>query len=122
MSIEESDLSNAEKAHELKALFLQEVHQRRLNDETYHQLQIEYNSLLKKYAEAENTIDELRLGAKVTLFSDSPVPPTAPSVSTQQQNKSTNAALMGRSSVSAGTPSTAQGTSDFIFELISTLH
>lgn len=46
----------------------------RENEETLTQLQKEYNSLLRKYAEAENTIDELRLGAKVSLYSDSPTP------------------------------------------------
>ena len=44
------------------------------NEETLTQLQKEYNALLRKYAEAENTIDELRLGAKVNLYSDSPTP------------------------------------------------
>ncbi|CAN0179400.1 unnamed protein product [Lampetra fluviatilis] len=39
-----------------------------------HQLQEDYDRLLTKYAEAENTIDQLRLGAKVSLYSDSPVP------------------------------------------------
>nr|XP_046230707.1 microtubule organization protein AKNA isoform X2 [Scatophagus argus] len=34
------------------------------------QLQEDYNTLLTKYAEAENTIDRLRLEAKVNLYSD----------------------------------------------------
>ncbi|KAM4532178.1 uncharacterized protein akna [Fundulus diaphanus] len=38
------------------------------------QLQEDYNRLLTKYAEAENTIDRLRLEAKVNLYSDSPKP------------------------------------------------
>ena len=38
------------------------------NQDNMNQLQLEYNSLLKKYAEAENTIDDLRIGAKVTLY------------------------------------------------------
>ncbi|XP_060056011.1 microtubule organization protein AKNA isoform X2 [Erinaceus europaeus] len=37
-----------------------------------HQLQEDYHKLLTKYAEAENTIDQLRLGAKVNLYSDPP--------------------------------------------------
>ncbi|XP_051959908.1 microtubule organization protein AKNA [Xyrauchen texanus] len=41
------------------------------------QLQEDYNRLLTKYAEAENTIDRLRLEAKVGLFSDPPKPSTA---------------------------------------------
>ncbi|OXB66470.1 hypothetical protein ASZ78_011585 [Callipepla squamata] len=36
------------------------------------QLQDDYHKLLTKYAEAENTIDQLRLGAKVNLYSDPP--------------------------------------------------
>ncbi|KAI1882496.1 hypothetical protein AGOR_G00251360 [Albula goreensis] len=39
-----------------------------------HQLQEDYNRLLTKYAEAENTIDRLRLEAKVGLYSDPPKP------------------------------------------------
>lgn len=39
-----------------------------------HQLQEDYHKLLTKYAEAENTIDQLRLGAKVNLYSDPPQP------------------------------------------------
>nr|XP_054376489.1 microtubule organization protein AKNA isoform X5 [Pongo abelii] len=42
--------------------------------ELVHQLQEDYHRLLTKYAEAENTIDQLRLGAKVNLFSDPPQP------------------------------------------------
>ncbi|KAG8518820.1 Microtubule organization protein AKNA, partial [Galemys pyrenaicus] len=38
------------------------------------QLQEDYHKLLTKYAEAENTIDQLRLGAKVNLYSDPPQP------------------------------------------------
>ncbi|XP_059956639.1 microtubule organization protein AKNA [Mesoplodon densirostris] len=39
-----------------------------------HQLQEDYHKLLTKYAEAENTIDQLRLGAKVNLYLDPPQP------------------------------------------------
>ncbi|XP_077000073.1 microtubule organization protein AKNA isoform X3 [Tamandua tetradactyla] len=42
--------------------------------ELVHQLQEDYHKLLTKYAEAENTIDQLRLGAKVNLYSDLPQP------------------------------------------------
>lgn len=38
------------------------------------QLQEDYDRLLTKYAEAENTIDRLRLEAKVNLYSDPPNP------------------------------------------------
>ncbi|XP_063116213.1 microtubule organization protein AKNA isoform X2 [Cavia porcellus] len=42
--------------------------------ELVHQLQEDYHKLLTKYAEAENTIDQLRLGAKIHLYSDPPRP------------------------------------------------
>ncbi|XP_072487819.1 microtubule organization protein AKNA isoform X1 [Notamacropus eugenii] len=42
--------------------------------ELVQQLQEDYHKLLTKYAEAENTIDQLRLGAKVNLYSDPPKP------------------------------------------------
>ncbi|XP_007474575.2 microtubule organization protein AKNA isoform X2 [Monodelphis domestica] len=42
--------------------------------ELVQQLQEDYHKLLTKYAEAENTIDLLRLGAKVNLYSDPPKP------------------------------------------------
>ncbi|XP_074780070.1 microtubule organization protein AKNA isoform X2 [Athene noctua] len=38
------------------------------------QLQDDYHKLLTKYAEAENTIDQLRLGARVSLYTDPPQP------------------------------------------------
>ncbi|TRY57663.1 hypothetical protein DNTS_025900 [Danionella cerebrum] len=41
------------------------------------QLQEDYNRLLTKYAEAENTIDRLRLQAKVGLYSEPPKPNTS---------------------------------------------
>ncbi|KAL7854107.1 hypothetical protein AOLI_G00209510 [Acnodon oligacanthus] len=46
------------------------------------QLQEDYNRLLTKYAEAENTIDRLRLEAKVGMYSDPPKPsqPVLPGV------------------------------------------
>ncbi|XP_042334247.1 microtubule organization protein AKNA isoform X2 [Sceloporus undulatus] len=42
--------------------------------ELVHQLQEDYHKLLTKYAEAENTIDRLRLGTKVRLYADPPKP------------------------------------------------
>lgn len=38
-------------------------------------LQEDYHKLLTKYAEAENTIDQLRLGAKVLGLGGVPSPP-----------------------------------------------
>ncbi|XP_039939541.2 LOW QUALITY PROTEIN: microtubule organization protein AKNA [Hirundo rustica] len=46
------------------------------------QLQDDYHKLLTKYAEAENTIDQLRLGARVNLFSDPPLPSRSLAVGT----------------------------------------
>ena len=51
---------------ELKTRYIEEVASRKQNEETMNQLQQEYQNLLKKYAEAENVIDDLRLGAKVS--------------------------------------------------------
>ncbi|NXM36036.1 AKNA factor, partial [Oxyruncus cristatus] len=45
-------------------------------------LQDDYHKLLTKYAEAENTIDQLRLGARVSLFSDPPQPSRSLAVGT----------------------------------------
>eukprot|EP00062_Callorhinchus_milii_P023234 gi/632981862/ref/XP_007907822.1/ PREDICTED: AT-hook-containing transcription factor-like [Callorhinchus milii] len=42
--------------------------------EMVYQLQEDYRRLLTKYAEAENTIDRLRIGAKVSLFAAAPDP------------------------------------------------
>ncbi|RXM28343.1 AT-hook-containing transcription factor [Acipenser ruthenus] len=44
------------------------------NPELVQHLQDEYDKLLTKYAEAENLIDQMRLGAKIPLLSDSPKP------------------------------------------------
>ncbi|KAM4696978.1 microtubule organization protein AKNA [Rhinophrynus dorsalis] len=53
--------------------------------ELVHQLQEDYHKLLTKYAEAENTIDRLRLGAKVSLYSDPPKPSHSVQMGTIQQ-------------------------------------
>lgn len=47
---------------------------RRETDEVCQRLQDDYDELLKKYAQAENTIDQLRIGAKLNLYSDLPPP------------------------------------------------
>lgn len=47
---------------------------RKERDEVYQRLQDDYDELLKKYAQAENTIDQLRIGAKLNLYSDLPPP------------------------------------------------
>ncbi|KAM4019808.1 microtubule organization protein AKNA isoform 2-T5 [Anomaloglossus baeobatrachus] len=55
--------------------------------ELVHQLQEDYHKLLTKYAEAENTIDRLRLGAKVNLYSDPPQPSHGIQMGTVHQGK-----------------------------------
>lgn len=106
-SMEDSELTNAEKAQELRALFAQETEQRRLTDETYKQLQIEYQTLLKKYAEAENTIDELRLGAKVKLYGLEGPGPASSGLPTAQQAASLPNGALGSAVVTS--VSTVQG-------------
>ncbi|KAM6047514.1 LOW QUALITY PROTEIN: microtubule organization protein AKNA [Theristicus caerulescens] len=50
--------------------------------ELVQQLQDDYHKLLTKYAEAENTIDQLRLGARVSLYADPPRPSRSLTVGT----------------------------------------
>lgn len=66
-----SDISTGVDLHErLK----KERSSRKEKDEVYQRLQDDYDELLKKYAQAENTIDQLRIGAKLNLYSDLPPP------------------------------------------------
>ncbi|XP_068270003.1 microtubule organization protein AKNA [Nyctibius grandis] len=53
---------------------LQEFRSPKQATELVQQLQDDYHKLLTKYAEAENTIDQLRLGARVSLYADPPPP------------------------------------------------
>ena len=46
---------------------LRKADQEKRNEETLAQLQEDYTKLLKKYAEAENTIDSLRIGARIPI-------------------------------------------------------
>ena len=62
---EELSQGSTASKRELKSRYIEEVNSRKQNEETLQQLQQEYSTLLKKYAEAENVIDDLRLGAKV---------------------------------------------------------
>ncbi|XP_057317377.1 uncharacterized protein LOC130662508 isoform X2 [Hydractinia symbiolongicarpus] len=55
---------------ELKELLRQESKCHKETGHCYKTLQKEYDKLLCKYAEAENVIDELRIGAKVNLYSN----------------------------------------------------
>ncbi|XP_043914098.1 microtubule organization protein AKNA [Protopterus annectens] len=58
----------------VKAMVPEEFRTPKQATELVHQLQEDYHKLLTKYAEAENTIDRLRLEAKVHLYSDPPNP------------------------------------------------
>ncbi|EDO42604.1 predicted protein, partial [Nematostella vectensis] len=58
---------------DLEALRRERSH-RKEADQLYTRLQAEYDNLLTKYAQAENTIDQLRIGAKLNLYSDLPPP------------------------------------------------
>jgi len=58
----------------LKARFLAELRQRRQHELTARLLQQNYDDLLRSHAEKEITIEQLRLGARVSLVVDPPVP------------------------------------------------
>lgn len=75
--MEDSTAGNAagdESVGDLTSRFTQEAQKRKQATELVQQLQKDYNSLLTKYALAELTIDEMRLGAKITIHTDSPTP------------------------------------------------
>ena len=59
---------------EMTVRLRQEFQKRKQATELVQQLQKDYDSLLSKYALAELTIDQMRLGAKITLHADSPTP------------------------------------------------
>jgi hypothetical protein len=67
--------SDAERTKEdLKKKLRMENRKRSQQGEVIEQLQHDYDRLLTKFAMAEVTIDQLRLGAKMSLYSDSPTP------------------------------------------------
>ncbi|XP_078605974.1 uncharacterized protein LOC144878833 isoform X6 [Branchiostoma floridae x Branchiostoma japonicum] len=68
-----SSISRSELSQRLK----DEVKSKTETSEQLRELQEEYDNLLAKYALAEVTIDHLRLGAKVNLYSDPPKPAPA---------------------------------------------
>ena len=86
---DDQDDDVSEKAQRFRALYLAEKEQREKQMTELNRQMVElktyqtnYNSLLKQHAETKNTIDMLRLGAKVTLYSDAP--PTMTAVSGAQ--------------------------------------
>ncbi|XP_061164853.1 uncharacterized protein LOC133173820 isoform X2 [Saccostrea echinata] len=83
---------------ELSSKLHQEFNKRKQATELVQQLQLDYDKLLSKYAQAELTIDQLRLGANVTLHTNSPTPiPTIQGVlPSPQQPQSIQMGQMGR--------------------------
>ncbi|CAH1787598.1 unnamed protein product [Owenia fusiformis] len=73
-SQESSDQDASLSKHELSVRLKLEHSQHKEDHRTISTLQEEYDNLLSKYALAEVTIDQLKLGAKVNLYSDSPAP------------------------------------------------
>ena len=70
-----SSKASSGKSEQIRSLhdqLLRESLTRQEIDELYEKLQSEYDTLLAKHAQAENTIDQLRIGARVNLFSDGP--------------------------------------------------
>ena len=60
---------------------------RKESDEMYQRLQENYDELLTKYAQAENTIDQLRIGARMNLYSDLPPPQQSTFVSVPRERQ-----------------------------------
>ncbi|XP_076455395.1 LOW QUALITY PROTEIN: uncharacterized protein LOC143289986 [Babylonia areolata] len=73
----EGDTTHDRSEGELSTQLRQESSKRQQATELVQQLQKEYDSLLSKYALAELTIDQMRLGARVTLHADPPKPGSA---------------------------------------------
>lgn len=64
-----------------------EAYSRKESEELYKRLQEDYDQLLTKYAQAENTIDHLRIGAKLNLYSDLPPPQQSTFVSVPRERQ-----------------------------------
>ena len=64
----------SEEIRDLNDRLLVESSSRQEANDLYQRLQEEYDNLLAKHAQAENTIDQLRIGARIDLFSDGPKP------------------------------------------------
>ncbi|XP_063288766.1 microtubule organization protein AKNA isoform X2 [Pelobates fuscus] len=100
--------------------------------ELVHQLQEDYNKLLTKYAEAENTIDRLRLGAKINLYSDPPKPSHSVQMGTvlhgskimeftiPQVHKATFDSISGEDGITPESPDFPAPTSPPLPEMLST--
>lgn len=71
--MQSTENTEAEDVAKLKELLRQESRCHEETGQCYETLQKEYDELLKKFAEAENTIDKLRIGARIKLYYDKPV-------------------------------------------------
>ncbi|KAJ8321278.1 hypothetical protein KUTeg_001136 [Tegillarca granosa] len=94
---------------ELASKLNQEFSKRKQATELVKQLQLDYDKLLSKYATAELTIDQLRLGARINLHSNSPTPSQATTGSFPPAQR--QEAIMVNQSMSRGmkSPSPFQG-------------
>jgi len=103
-----SNASDAPKGDLTKKL-KQETSRRAQATQLVKQLQSDYDKLLSKYALAELTIDQMRLGAKISLHSASPTPSQATSGSLQsaQHLHLMNLAGAQRGSIASASPQTA---------------
>jgi len=70
----EDGVDDASARQRLKTRFLAELRERRRHEQTARQLQRNYDDLLRSHAEKELTIEQLRLGARVSLVVDPPAP------------------------------------------------
>jgi len=106
-SMEDSE-DGASSRDKLKARFLAEIKERKRQEETAKHLQQNYENLLRRHAEKELTIEQLRLGARVSLVCD---PPAAShietgSVAKPQRALVFNVSKQGRAVTGAAVPQT----------------
>lgn len=100
-----SDVPKGELTKKLK----QESSKRQQATHLVRQLQADYDKLLSKYALAELTIDQMRLGAKISIHANSPTPSQATSGSLQsaQHLQMLQLANVQRGSITSASPQTA---------------
>ncbi|XP_060552323.1 uncharacterized protein LOC132713685 isoform X4 [Ruditapes philippinarum] len=101
-----SDVPKGELTQKLK----QESSKRQQATHLVRQLQSDYDKLLSKYALAELTIDQMRLGAKISIHANSPTPSQATSGSLQSAQHLQMLQLGGahRGSITSASPSMSQ--------------
>lgn len=91
---------------ELTKILKQESSKRQQATQLVRQLQFDYDKLLSKYALAELTIDQMRLGAKISIHANSPTPSQATSGSLQSAQHLQMLQLAGsqRGSITSASP------------------